>query len=66
MNWFKLGGFIILRSSENCYHVVLIGLFRGKKMLRLWLGLFTYETSEINRLVHFAMCKERITIEGFT
>jgi hypothetical protein len=22
MKWFKLRGFIILRSSENCYHVV--------------------------------------------
>ena len=22
MNWFKLGGYIILKSSKNCYHVV--------------------------------------------
>jgi hypothetical protein len=22
MNWHKLGGFIILKSSENCYHVL--------------------------------------------
>lgn len=22
MNWFKLGGFLILKSSERCYHVV--------------------------------------------
>jgi hypothetical protein len=22
LNWFKLGGFIILRSSKDCYHVV--------------------------------------------
>lgn len=22
MNWFKLGGFVILKSSENCYHIV--------------------------------------------
>jgi len=22
MNWFKLGGYIILKSSKNCYHVL--------------------------------------------
>lgn len=22
LNWFKLGGFLILKSSEDCYHVV--------------------------------------------
>lgn len=22
MNWYKLGGFVILKSSKNCYHVV--------------------------------------------
>ena len=22
MKWFKLGGFLILKSSENCYHIV--------------------------------------------
>jgi hypothetical protein len=39
MKWFKLRGFIILRSSKNHYHVVLTGQSLGKRMCMLWHGL---------------------------
>jgi len=44
MNWFKLGGYIILKSSKNCYHVVFNRSVSWAQNLKVvaWVSLFSH------------------------
>ena len=45
MKWFKLRGFIILRSSENCYHVVFDRRVSWRKNVKImaWVSLLSHK-----------------------
>ena len=43
LKWFKLGGYIILKSSKNCYHVVFNRKVSWKENMHIvaWVGLLS-------------------------
>lgn len=43
MNWFNLGGYIILKSSPGCYHVVFNRIVDWPENMRVvaWVALFS-------------------------
>ena len=53
MNWFKLGGYIILKSSKNCYHVVFNKSVSWAQNLKVvaWVSLFSHNKGLIKWLL---------------
>lgn len=47
MRWFKLGGFVILKSSKNCYHVVCNRKVSWSENMRIvaWVSLLSRHES---------------------
>jgi hypothetical protein len=44
MKWYKLGGFIILKSSENCYHVIFDKKVSWRRNIKIvaWVSLLSH------------------------
>ena len=53
MNWFKLDGYIILKSSKNCYHVVFNRSVSWAQNLKVvaWVSLFSHNKGLIKWLL---------------
>ena len=68
-NWFKLDGYIILKSSENCYHVVFNRRVSWGKCLKViaWVSLLSHNEG-LNRYLVMQCIKESATRarEGFS
>lgn len=63
MKWFKLRGFIVLKSSKNHYHVVFDRTVTWKKNLHIiaWIGLESGNT-KIQRYLTMQCIKESSTL----
>jgi hypothetical protein len=61
--WFKLGGFIILESSENCYHVVFNRKVSWSENLKIvaWVTLLSHNKG-LNRWLIMQCIKESSTL----